>query len=92
MSAFDSVTGQRDAQDFRSAGLPDPQDAQRTFGCATHARQTFAIAGTAFGMIAKSAAGLVALAVAMLVVVLAPALIAVRGVPLLPEPRSCSPS
>ena len=58
---------------------------RREFGFATHARQTCAIAGTAFGMVAKSAAGLVALAVAMLVVLLAPALIALRGVPLLPR-------
>ena len=61
-----------------------PQVRQR-FGFATHARQTCAIAGAAFGTIAKSAAGLVALAVAMLVVLLAPALIALRGVPLLPR-------
>ena len=58
---------------------------RRKFGFATHARQTCAIAGTAFGTIAKSAAGLVALAVAMLVVLLAPALMALRGVPLLPR-------
>ncbi len=49
---------------------------RRKFGFATHARQTCAIAGTAFGTIAKSAAGLVALAVAMLVVLLMPALMA----------------
>ena len=58
---------------------------RRKFGFATHARQTCAIAGTAFGTIAKSAAGLVALAVAMLVVLLAPALMGLRGVPLLPR-------
>jgi len=60
-------------------------EVRREFGFATHARQTYAIAGTAFGTIAKSAAGLVALAVAMLVVLLAPALMALRGVPLLPR-------
>jgi hypothetical protein len=58
---------------------------RREFGFATQARQTCAIAGTAFGTIAKSAAGLVVLAVAMLVVLLAPALMAGRGVPLLPR-------
>src|SRR5262244_2195835 len=58
---------------------------QRKFGFATHARQTCAIAGTSFGTIVKSAAGLVALAVAMLVVLLAPALIALRGVSVLPR-------
>jgi hypothetical protein len=57
---------------------------QRKFGFATHARQTWAIAATSFATIAKSVA-LVALAVAMLVVLLAPALIALRGVPLLPR-------
>ncbi|MEP7337615.1 MAG: ABC transporter permease [Acidobacteriota bacterium] len=58
---------------------------QRKFGFATHARQTCAVAGTAFGTIVKSAASLVALAVALLVALLAPALIALRGVPLLPR-------
>ena len=58
---------------------------QRKFGFATHARQTCAIAGAAFGTIAKSAAGLVALAVAMLAVLLAPAFIGLRGVLLLPR-------
>ena len=53
-------------------GISVPQ-VRREFGFATHARQTCAIAGTAFGMVAKSATGLVALAVAMLVVLLAPA-------------------
>ena len=62
-----------------------PQRSRRKFGFATHARQTCAIAGTAFGTIAKSAAGLVALAVAMLVVLLVPALMALKGVSLLPR-------
>jgi ABC-2 type transport system permease protein len=57
----------------------------RKFGFATRARQTCAIAGTAFGTIAKSAAGLLAVAVAMLVVLFMPALTALRGVPLLPR-------
>jgi len=65
--------------------FPHPQNARRKFGFATHARQTCAVAGTAFGTIVKSAAGLVALAVALLVALLAPALIALRGVPLLPR-------
>ena len=50
--------------------FPHPQNARRKFGFDTHARQTCAIAGTAFGTIAKSAAGLVLLAVTMLVVLL----------------------
>jgi ABC-2 type transport system permease protein len=58
---------------------------RRKFGFATHARQTCAIAGTAFGAIAKSAAGLVLPAVTMLVVLLMPALMDLRGVPLLPR-------
>ncbi len=58
---------------------------RREFGFATHARQTCAIAGTSFRTIAKSAAGLVALAVATLVVLLMPAVIALRGVALLPR-------
>jgi hypothetical protein len=65
-------------------GISIPQ-VWRKFGSATHARQTAAIAGAAFGTIAKSAAGLVALAVATLVVLLAPALIALKGIPLLPR-------
>ncbi|HEY1337096.1 MAG TPA: hypothetical protein VGF59_06270, partial [Bryobacteraceae bacterium] len=56
---------------------------RRKFGFATHARQTCAVAGTAFGTIAKSAAGLVVLAVAALAVLLAPAVMALRGVSLL---------
>lgn len=56
----------------------------RRFGLATYARQTCAIAATAFGTIAKSVAGLLALAVAILLVLLMPALMALRGVPLLP--------
>lgn len=59
---------------------------QRRFGFATHAQQTFAIAWTSFGTIAKSAAGLVLLAaIAMLVVLLMPALMDLMGVPLLPR-------
>jgi hypothetical protein len=58
---------------------------RRKFGFATHARQTCAIAGAAFGTIAKSAAGVVALPVAMLLVLLIPALVDLRGVPLLPR-------
>src|SRR5580765_4804579 len=64
--------------------IPDPP-VPRKFGFGTHARQTFAIAGTSFATIAKSAAGLVALAVAMLVVLLLPAFMALKGVPLLPR-------
>ena len=67
--------------------IPIPQ-VRRKFGFATHARQTWAIAGTAFGTIAKSAVGLVLLAVTMLAVLLMPALIALRGVPLLPQNRA----
>jgi ABC-2 type transport system permease protein len=62
----------------------DPE-VPRKFGFTTHARQTCAIAGTAFGTIAKSAASLVALAFAMLVVVLAPVFMAVKGVSMLPR-------
>jgi ABC-2 type transport system permease protein len=58
---------------------------RRKFGLATRARQTLAIAGTSFGMVTKSAAGVVALAIALLVVVLAPAVIALRGVSVLPR-------
>src|SRR5262245_34507605 len=65
--------------------FPHPQNARRKFGFATHARQTCAIAGTAFGPIAWSPAGLVALAVAMLAVLLAPAIMAIKGVSLLPR-------
>jgi len=57
----------------------------RTFGFATHARQTFAIAGTSFRTIAKSAAGLVLLAVPILVALLMPMLMPLRGVSLLPR-------
>ena len=57
----------------------------REFGFAIHARQTCAIAGTAFGSIAKSAAGLALPVVTILVVLLMPALIDLRGVPLLPR-------
>jgi len=57
----------------------------RTFGFATHARQTIAIAWTSFGTIAKSAAGLVLFAVAILGAFLAPALLPLRGVSLLPS-------
>jgi ABC-2 type transport system permease protein len=57
----------------------------RKFGFATHARQTCAIAATAFRTIAKSAAGLVLPAVTMLVVLFMPALVDLRGVPLLPR-------
>lgn len=57
----------------------------RTFGFATHARQTLAIAWTSFGIIAKSAAGLVLFAVAMLGALLAPALLPFRGISLLPS-------
>ena len=58
---------------------------QRKFGFATHARQTCAIAWTAFGTIAKSPASLVPLAVTMLVVLLMRALVEIRGVPFLPR-------
>src|SRR5262249_42090315 len=58
---------------------------QGKFGFATHVRQTFVIAGTAFGSIAKSAAGLVLPAITMLLVLFMPALVALRGVRLLPR-------
>jgi ABC-2 type transport system permease protein len=56
---------------------------QRTFSFATHRRQVFAIASMSFGAIAKSATGLVLwAAVAMLIVLVMPALMELRGVPL----------
>src|SRR6185369_116554 len=55
------------------------------FGFATHIRQTCAIAGTAFGSIAKSAAGVVAVVVAVIAVLLMPALVGLKGVALLPR-------
>jgi ABC-2 type transport system permease protein len=70
---------QGDAQDFHSQGLAEVRLRL------THARQTCAIAATAFGTIAKSAAGLVLPAVTMLVVLFMPALVDLRGVPLLPR-------
>jgi hypothetical protein len=75
MSAFAQVTVQGDEQDFH---FPGPAEVRLR-----HARHTCAIAGTTFGMIAKSAANLIAPAVAMLVVLLMGALMALRGVPLL---------
>ena len=57
----------------------------RRFGFATHVRQTCAIAGTAFGSIAKSAAGLVAVVVAVIAALLMPALVGLKGVSLLPR-------
>jgi ABC-2 type transport system permease protein len=58
--------------------------ARRTFGFATHARHTGAIAWTSFGAIAKSPAGLVLPAIAMLLVLLVPVLVKLKGVSLLP--------
>src|SRR5205085_9601537 len=49
------------------------------------ARLSWAVAGTAFGSIAKCAASLVALVVALLAVLLAPAPMALKGVSLLPR-------
>jgi ABC-type transport system involved in multi-copper enzyme maturation permease subunit len=57
----------------------------RKFGVATHARQTFAIAWTAFRSIAKGAAGIVAAAVTVILVLLMPALVGLKGVPILPR-------
>jgi hypothetical protein len=57
----------------------------RTFALATHARQTFAIAWTSFGTIARSAAGLVLFAVTILGAFLTPTLLALRGVSLVPS-------
>ena len=58
---------------------------QRTFGFATHVRQTFAIAWTSFGTIAKSWSGLVLLAaIAILVALLGPVRLHRMGVPMLP--------
>lgn len=57
---------------------------RRTFGFATHARQTGAIAWTSFWTIAKSPAGLVLPAVAMLLVLLVPVVVKAKGVSLLP--------
>lgn len=69
----------------RSAPISIPQ-VQRTFGFATHARRTCAIAWTSFGMIAKSGGGLVLLAaIAILVALFAPGLMHLMGVPLLPR-------
>jgi uncharacterized membrane protein len=59
-------------------------EAQPQFGFATHARQTWVIAWTAPGTIAKSAAGMVALVATLLVVLLIPALVGLKGVSLLP--------
>jgi ABC-2 type transport system permease protein len=60
--------------------------AQRTFGLLTHLRQTFAIASTSFGTIAKSRAGLVLLApIAILVGLLMPELMNLGGAPLVPR-------
>ena len=59
---------------------------QRTFGFATHMRQVFAIASMSFGAIAKSATGLVLwAAVAILIVLFIPALMELRGIPLIPR-------
>jgi ABC-type transport system involved in multi-copper enzyme maturation permease subunit len=59
---------------------------RRTFGFATHVRQVFAIASMSFGAIAKSAIGLVLwAAVAILIVLFIPALMELRGVPLVPR-------
>ena len=59
---------------------------RRTFGVATHARQTFAIASTSFGTIAKSGASLVLVAaIATFLIVFLPLFIPVTGVPLLPR-------
>jgi ABC-2 type transport system permease protein len=58
---------------------------KRTFGLAMHARQTFAIAWTSFGTIAKSVAGLVLPAAAIVVALLMPMFLPLRGVPLLPR-------
>jgi hypothetical protein len=57
----------------------------RNFGLATHARQTFAIAATSFGAIAKSAGGIVAVAVTIALVLLMPVLVGLKGVSLLPR-------
>ena len=65
--------------------IPHPHNVRRKFGFATHIRQTCAIAGAAFGTIAKSPTGLVALAVAMLAALLMPALVGLKGVSLLPR-------
>jgi ABC-2 type transport system permease protein len=56
----------------------------RTFGFATHARHTGAIAWTSFWAIAKSPAGLVLPAVAMFLVLWLPVLARLKGVSLLP--------
>lgn len=66
---------------MREISLPP---VRRTFGFATHARQTGAIAWTSFWAIAKSPAGLVLPAVAMLLVLLVPLLVKLKGVSLLP--------
>jgi ABC-2 type transport system permease protein len=57
---------------------------RRTFGFATHARQTGAIAWTSFWTIAKSLAGLVLPAVALLLILLVPVFAKFKGVSLLP--------
>lgn len=64
---------------------PQVLNAQPKFGFATHVWQTSAIAGAAFGTIVKSPASLVALAVALLAVLLTPALMAIKGISLLPR-------
>jgi hypothetical protein len=59
---------------------------QRTFSFATHMRQVFAIASMPFGAIAKSATGVVLwAAIAGLIVLVMPALMELRGVPLVPR-------
>ena len=62
------------------------QQVTRTFGFATYARQTFAIAWASFATIAKGATGLVLWApIAVLVGLLMPAIRQLGGVPLLPR-------
>jgi ABC-2 type transport system permease protein len=62
-----------------------PFPVQRPFGFATHARQTLAIAGTAFRTIATSPAGLVLLGGTLLVGLLMPAVVDLQGLPVLPR-------
>jgi len=87
------ITRRRDAHSPTPAGTKNlgstpisvPQ-VRRTFGFATHARQTLAIAWTSFGDIVKSRGGLLLLAVvAMLAVVSVLADLSFMGVPLLPR-------
>jgi len=81
MYAFDSATEQRDAQDFRSPGQAGISASPPTRG------RRAPSPGLRSGW-SRRVGGLVCSSRRVLVVLLAPALIALRGVPVLPEPRT----